>query len=189
MSIPVDFITPIYVKIGKEQIWGHVIQLCDGSLYLISEGGEEIQPMDRSYAGMILKESIHTAMAAYNKYRREYKIFKHAFKKTGLSADRHNMESCKVAAEVALVKLGKMRKAWIKFKRRTTKKKKTTDPEEAARLKEAAMVAKKISIRPDYNGFMKQYNAKCGAGCPLDAEELVRLGKRFHCLPDYEEGH
>jgi hypothetical protein len=194
MSVPVDCITPIDARIGKECIQGTMLQLRDGSLYLICNGGMEVHPMDRSYAGMILKESIHQITNRYTITRRRYKEARYKFKKTGDLIEKEHMEIYGSISENAFTILKKMRRGWKKFKDKSTKKKRIIDAEEAARLKEAAMVAKRLkqkkaSVEPDYEGFVKQYTSRCKAGYPMDTGELIRLGKRFHCLPDYEEGH
>ena len=151
MSIPVDFVSPVRAEIGRERLFGYMLQLSDGSLYFISDG--TVIPMDRSYAGMVMKESIRQEMRRYNEYRRMIKECRHRFR-TCLDAKekeryRGNLDAFEMSSKESLEIVKLMRRGWRKFKNKSSAKKHIVDPDEAARIKEAAMVAK--GIKPHDN--------------------------------------
>jgi|PlaIllAssembly_1097288.scaffolds.fasta_scaffold612429_2 hypothetical protein len=149
MSIPVDFVSPVGAEIGKERMYGYILQLSDGSLYFID--GDTVVPMDRSYAGMVLKESIRQEMKGYNDTRRMIKEFRHRFNDCidGKERERYrqNIASFEEISKTRLETVKKMRRGWRKFKNKSSARKRIVDPDEAARIKEAALTAKGIKKR------------------------------------------
>lgn len=149
MSIPIDAVVPIKAQIGRECIRGTMLQLSDGSLYLISLPDSylsytEAVAMDRSYGGMLLKESIRQAMTEYNEVRRNYKNSKYAYKKTGSSDELGHMDIYDNRSNYLLNTLKEMRRGWRKFKNKSRRTIKFVDPDDAARKKEAALTAKRM---------------------------------------------
>jgi hypothetical protein len=149
----------VNATIGEQNVTGVIIQLSDGSLYLIerNDGPDvisatwltqyKVHPMDRSYAGMLLKESIRQTMREYNSNRVLFKESKYRFRKTKESSDAMVMDNAERRSEAILEEVKLMRRGWRKFKNKSAAKKRIVDPDEAARIKEAAMVAKGLKIR------------------------------------------
>jgi hypothetical protein len=151
MSIPIDFQTEVNVQIGNEMIRGVLFQLKDGSLYLINPGScnviiGEVMPVSRSWAGMILRESVRETMRVYALNRKTFKTAKYSFRKTGNEHMFELMNESEQMSSYCFTLVKHQRKCWKKFKMKSTKvKKPITDQQykEGQEKKEAAMKARK----------------------------------------------
>jgi membrane-associated HD superfamily phosphohydrolase len=150
MSIPIDFQTTVQADIGKDNVCGTLVQLKDGSLYIVSGVYEDtnvhdILPVSRSWAGMILRESIRQTMRRYAIERKYFKIAKYSFRKTGNEDMISKMNTHEETSKECLTLVKHQRKCWKKFKDKSTKKVKVISEKQfkdGQKKKEKALKAK-----------------------------------------------
>jgi hypothetical protein len=165
MSIPIDFQTTVQANIGKDYVYGTLVQLKDGSLYLVSHEVEsifELLPVSRSWAGMVLRESIRESMRQYAMHRKEFKTSKYSFRKTGSEGMLFAMNVHEQNSKNCLVQVKHLRKCWKKFKDKSTKKVKIISEQQfKAGLKKKEKALKAKYPKPKKS---KATNVKVGKG-------------------------
>lgn len=118
MAIPVkvqyEFVNEVDLNDGMS--WHTMVILCDGSIYCVNED-YKVYPVNRSYAGHVIKTEVKAVKAGYNDLMRQAAIYRHEGDLSNV--DRYNpyIKSAKndiIAAE----------KLWKVFKDMSTSKKK-----------------------------------------------------------------
>jgi hypothetical protein len=107
MSIPIEFQVK-NLTVSKEERYATLIQLKDGSVYIITAKDGFI-PVSRSFAGMVLKENMRHTMSLENEFRRKKKLAEKS--KDFIMAD--NFDKAVAQTDGTLYEL---RRAWVEFK-------------------------------------------------------------------------